>query len=117
MIYAIHPKLPMRDINKTLGFYQKLGFQNIGVENYKTYLLMKLDIVEIHFFAYPELEVSQNYGQVYIRTDAIHELYRQWVDQGVEIHPNGPLEQKPWKQWEFSLLDPDFNLLTFGQSV
>jgi hypothetical protein len=26
-----------------------------------------------------------------------------------------PLENKPWQQREFSLLDPDNNLLTFGQ--
>ncbi len=33
------------------------------------------------------------------------------------IHPNDPLQIKPWGQKEFSLLDPDHNLLTFGQSV
>jgi hypothetical protein len=26
------------------------------------------------------------------------------------------LENKPWQQREFALLDPDNNLLTFGQS-
>jgi hypothetical protein len=33
------------------------------------------------------------------------------------MHPNGYLETKPWGQKEFSLLDPDNNLLTFGQSI
>jgi len=27
------------------------------------------------------------------------------------------LETKPWGQKEFSVLDPDNNLLTFGQSI
>lgn len=34
-----------------------------------------------------------------------------------DIHPNGHLALKPWKQKEFSLLDPDNNLLTFGQTL
>jgi hypothetical protein len=34
----------------------------------------------------------------------------------MEIHPNGKLQTKPWGQKEFSILDPDNNLLTFGQS-
>jgi hypothetical protein len=33
------------------------------------------------------------------------------------IHPNGKLQNKPWGQREFALLDPDNNLLTFGQSL
>jgi hypothetical protein len=27
------------------------------------------------------------------------------------------LAKKPWGQQEFSLLDPDHNLLTFGESI
>lgn len=38
-------------------------------------------------------------------------------DHKVDIHPAGHLKAKPWGQKEFSLLDPDNNLLTFGQSV
>ena len=29
----------------------------------------------------------------------------------------GHLQIKPWGQKEFSLLDPDYNLLTFGESM
>ena len=35
--------------------------------------------------------------------------------KGIVKHPNGPLETKPWGQKEFSILDPDNNLLTFGE--
>ncbi|MGB3775037.1 MAG: VOC family protein, partial [Leeuwenhoekiella sp.] len=31
--------------------------------------------------------------------------------------PNGQLKTKAWGQKEFSILDPDFNLLTFGQNL
>jgi len=39
------------------------------------------------------------------------------LDNKISIHPNGYLETKPWGQREFALLDPDKNLLTFGESI
>ena len=39
------------------------------------------------------------------------------LDKKTKIHPNGSLEIKPWGQKEFSVLDPDNNLLTFGESL
>jgi hypothetical protein len=60
---------------------------------------------------------KDNYGQVYIRTDDIDKLYQTLLDNKVTIHPNGHLATKPWGQKEFALLDPDHNLLTFGQAL
>jgi hypothetical protein len=54
---------------------------------------------------------------VYIRTDNIDNLYQSFLDKNVSIHPAGHLQAKPWGQKEFSILDPNNNLLTFGQSV
>jgi hypothetical protein len=54
---------------------------------------------------------------VYIRTDHIDDLYKSLLDNKIEIHPNGPLEIKPWGQGEFTLLDLDKNILTFGQPL
>jgi hypothetical protein len=59
----------------------------------------------------------ENYGQVYIRTDNIEKLYQSYLNKNVSIHPAGYLQTKPWGQKEFALLDPDNNLLTFGQHV
>ena len=75
------------------------------------------DKIEIHFFEFKELNPKENYGQVYIRTNDIDALYKAFLDKNIKIHPNGPLQIKPWGQKEFSMLDPDNNLLTFGQSV
>lgn len=33
-----------------------------------------------------------------------------------EADPNKPRDEKPWGQNEFSLFDPYYDLLTFGQS-
>ncbi|EFK56536.1 VOC family protein [Sphingobacterium spiritivorum] len=116
MLTAIHPKLPMRDKAITLAFYTKeLGFGLIG--DYGDYIMIRKENIEIHFFLFRELDPLENYGQVYIRTDNIEECYQSFLDNNVSIHPNGPLEIKPWGQKEFSLLDPDHNLLTFGQGA
>ena len=53
---------------------------------------------------------------MHIRTNTIDAVYQAFLENKVQIHPNGKLETKPWGQREFSILDPDTNLLTFGQS-
>lgn len=114
----IHPKLPMRHKTTTLAFYtQILGFRNLASGNYPDYLILGKDQIELHFFAYPDLIPEQNDGQVYIRVQDIEALYKHWTAQNVPIHPNGALAVKPWGVKEFSVLDPDMNLLTFGEEV
>jgi hypothetical protein len=118
MLTDINPKLPMRDKNVTREFYiNKLGFKVFGSADYDGYLMMEKDRIQIHFFQFKELDPKENYGQVYIRTDNIDSFYQSLLDNKTLIHPNGPLETKPWGQHEFSVLDPDNNLLTFGQSI
>ena len=118
MLTDIHPKLPMRDKKATRNFYSnKLGFQEFGSADFDGYLMMQKDGIQIHFFEFKTLNPKENYGQVYIRTDNIDKFYQSLLAGKIRIHPNGQLEIKPWKQKEFSLLDPDNNLLTFGQSM
>lgn len=117
MLTSINPKLPMRDKLRTKEFYiDKLGFQQFG-SDYGDYLMVQKDDVQIHFFEFKNLDPKENYGQVYIRTNDIDNLYQSMLDRKISIHPAGDLQTKPWRQKEFSLLDPDNNLLTFGQSV
>jgi hypothetical protein len=56
-------------------------------------------------------------GKFYIRTNNIDALYQALLNNKVSIHPNGSLQTKRWGQKEFSLLDPDNNLLTYGQGA
>jgi catechol 2,3-dioxygenase-like lactoylglutathione lyase family enzyme len=118
MLTDINPKLPMRDKKVTKEFYSnQLGFKEFGSTGFDGYLMMECDRIQIHFFEFKELEPKDNYGQVYIRTDNIEHLYASLTDKQTNIHPNGKLENKPWGQKEFSVLDPDNNLLTFGQNI
>lgn len=106
----------MRDKALTKDYYlNHLGFEESG--DYGDYLIIVKDNIEIHFFEFKGLDPKENYGQVYIRTNEIDKLYQELLDNKVAIHPNGHLKNKPWGQKEFSLLDPDNNLLTIGQSI
>ncbi|GMQ24303.1 VOC family protein [Algoriphagus sp. oki45] len=118
MLAEIHPKLPMRDKAKTEKFYlDLLGFKLLGSTSFPEYLMVKKDKIELHFFLFPGLNPLENYGQVYIRVENIEKVYQDFLERKVPFHPNGPLQSKPWGQIEFSILDPDHNLLTFGQSL
>lgn len=114
----IHPKLPMRQKAITRQYYiEQLGFSDVGSHDFPDYLILKKDQIELHFFLFPDLDPTTNDGQVYIRVEGIETIYRDFIARKVAIHPNGPLQVKPWGQKEFALLDPDHNLLIFGESV
>jgi catechol 2,3-dioxygenase-like lactoylglutathione lyase family enzyme len=118
MLTDIHPKLPMRNKGMTRDFYiNKLDFQEIGSEDFDGYLMMQKESVQIHFFEYKELNPKENYGQAYIRTDDIDLWYRLALAKKLNIPVEGHLQIKSWRQKEFALLDPDNNLLTFGQHI
>lgn len=115
MLTAVSPKLPMRNKQATRSFYiDELGFQSFGSADYEGYLMVQRDEVQLHFFEFATLDPKENYGQVYIRTTAIHPLYEELRLRNIRC---SPLERKPWNQWEFATWDPDNNLITFGESV
>ncbi len=108
----------MRNKEVTKDYYiNKLGFRIFGDNDFDGYLMVHKDNIQIHFFEFKDLNLKENYGQVYIRTNEIDKLYQTLLDSKISIHPNGHLETKPWGQREFTLLDPDNNLLTVGQSL
>ncbi len=114
----IIPKLPMRNKSITRDFYlTQLGFSDIGSADFEGYLLLKKHNIEIHFFEFKGLDPKENYGQVYIRTNDIETIYKSMLHNKIIIHPAGHLQAKPWGQKEFAILDPDNNLLTFGQTI
>jgi hypothetical protein len=118
MLTHIHPKLPMRNKALTKEFYiHQLGFKEFGSADFDGYLMVEKDQIQIHFFEFKDLNPKENYGQVYIRTEVIEELYKMALEKKLPLPQAGHLQNKPWGQKEFSLLDPDHNLLTFGESL
>ncbi len=115
MISQIIPKLPFINKKDTVTYFEKLNFSLVS--DYGNYLILKSNAQEIHFFEYPELDPANSDFMLYLRVQNIEDFYKNLNAEKVEIHPNGTLEIKPWNQKEFSLLDPNGTLLTFGENV
>ena len=114
----IHPKLPMRSHSITKDFYvHQLGFHTLGDPNFDPYLMLAKDHIEIHFFLFPALNPLENYGMIYIRVQNIEAHYQNVLNLSLSIPILGHLENKPYQQKEFSIIDPDHNLITFGECI
>lgn len=114
---SIIPKLPSRNLKTTQSFYEeKLGFSKVGGD-YPDYLMMMKENIEIHFFLFTDLNPKENYGMCYLRVSDIETLYEELKNRHTPFPSTGHLKAKPWGQKEFAILDPDTNLLTFGEGI
>lgn len=117
MITTVIPKLPFIEKQKTLDFYMnKLNFTLNS--DYGDYVILSLDAIELHFFSFPDLKPENSDFMIYLRVDSdIENYYNKLQNSGIEIDSNRKLQTKPWNQKEFSIIDSNGTLLTFGQSI
>jgi len=107
------PKLASADIGRSIAFYRQLGFSRSA--EYPEYGIVEHDGVEIHFWLCTDPHIAQATG-CRINVADIGQLFDTYSALGV-IHPNDPLSVKPWGLHEFSILDPDGNLVTFAEKI
>lgn len=110
-LIAAIPKLASLDIERSLRFFEGLGFTRRG--NYPDYGMVERDGVQIHMWLCSDARIPTETA-CRVAVEGIALLFADYAAKGV-IHPNGSLEAKPWGVWEFSVLDPDGNLITFQQ--
>jgi len=115
MITAIIPRLPAKDLGETEKFYNEhLDFKT--VTKLDEYLILSRNGIELHFYQNRVMNVQKNNTMLYLRVDHhIQELHDKAITQNQPLSGLGKLEEKSWGEIEFSLLDPNHNLLTFGQ--
>jgi catechol 2,3-dioxygenase-like lactoylglutathione lyase family enzyme len=112
-LIAAIPKLASLDIERSLAFMQKLGFTRHG--NHPDYGIAERDGVQVHFWLCDDPRIPNETG-CRMEVEGIDTLFQAYSALGV-IHPNGSLADQPWGVREFSILDPDGNLLTFQQPL
>jgi hypothetical protein len=108
---AAIPKLASLDIERSLGFFEGLGFARRG--DHPDYGIVERDGIQIHFWLCEDARIPTETA-CRVAVEGIEELFEVYSAKGV-IHPNGSLALKPWGVREFSVLDPDGNLITFQQ--
>ena len=110
-LIAAIPKLASLDIERSLVFFERLGFTRRG--SYPDYGIVERDGVQLHFWLCDDARIPRETA-CRIAVEGIEPLFAAYSGLGV-IHPNGSLALKPWGVWEFSVLDPDGNLVTFQE--
>jgi uncharacterized glyoxalase superfamily protein PhnB len=117
MVTDIIPRLPALDLEVTERFYKDY-LNCTTASKVEDYLIMGLGNVEVHFYKDDNVPLDQNQSMVYLRVvEKIDEIYQNMVEKGVNLAVLGEIEEKKWGMKEFSILDPNNNLLTFGQGL
>jgi catechol 2,3-dioxygenase-like lactoylglutathione lyase family enzyme len=119
--YAV-PILPSRNLEETLAFYERLGFESRGapLERYR-YLILGRGTIELHFYDDPSVDPFTTAATCYVRVRDADTLYEDWERIGVEHdHSTGSRLVKPtdtdYGMREFALVDKSGNLLRIGSA-
>ena len=111
------PALAVSDVHRAVSFFADvLGFD--GVLAQADYGIVRRDAVELHFWAATGPEGSGAEPRLAgttscpVQVDGIAALYEHCRARQV-VHANGELSERPWGTWEFTILDPDRNAVTF----
>ena len=118
MLEKLSPILPARDIAATETFWQRLGLHTVYRD--ATYLLMKREGAEVHFFHHPALDPFTCDHGAYLRPNDINALDAEWAALGLPGLGIPRLERaadKPWGMRELALLDLNGNLIRAGQEI
>ena len=106
------PVLPASDIEESVTFYQsKLGF-SLAFQ-YPQYAGVQAGPIQIHFWHCEDLEIPKS-TSCRVNVMGVDALYQEALKQGV-VHPNGPIENKPWGFREFTVIDCCGNAIIFAE--
>ena len=111
MLHYIAPILPVRNMERSVAFYQRLGFQHQPYEDGSSYAFLSMDGLSLHLSQFAGFET--NVCSVYFYLEDVEGFFAKLRDAGVPTL-EAP-EDKPWGLREFSISDPDETLLRFGQ--
>jgi catechol 2,3-dioxygenase-like lactoylglutathione lyase family enzyme len=116
------PILPARDLAETQAFYERLGFQAAGwwPTQFGGYASLRRGDLTMHFFSFEDISPYQNYAQCYWRVKDVDALYAEF--QAAALSRSGiprlePIEDRPWGMREFSIVDPNGNLVRVGRQI
>ena len=113
-LLVAQPVFVSSDLGRTETFYtEKLGFA--ASARHDDWLKLHRDALTLHFSLVSDLNPRQNMSHVYVRVRGADLLYERFPKDA--IHPNGSLRTQDYGMREFAVIDPDGNLLTFGEPI
>ena len=72
----------------------------------------------LHIAGMSDKELARKVGDqtmVRIAVQGIESMYAEYLKRGGKVHPNGPLQTKPWGTKEFGAIDPNGVCVTFQE--
>ena len=125
------PALPVSNMDDGVIFYRDaLGFTVAHQEG--GYAVLARDHIQIHLWAATDESWRTRKGgkpidsgaesflagthSCRIEVESIVELHGELKPKNI-MHPNAPLDSKPWGTREFGVLDPYGNMITFFESI
>ena len=109
------PILPVRDMQASISFYERLGFRSEPYEDGAQYAFLSMDGLSMHIGLMQTPEFVFNPCGVYLYVEDVDAVYRSFLAAGVPCL-NTP-EDRPWRMREFAVSDPDQTLLRIGQRI
>jgi catechol 2,3-dioxygenase-like lactoylglutathione lyase family enzyme len=117
------PILPSRNLDETLEFYSRLGFELQGapIETYR-YLIIGRGSIELHFWDAPDVDPLTTNASCYLRVDDADALHREWQGVGIRSDPATGSRLMPpvdtdYGLREFALVDKSGNLVRVGSPL
>lgn len=112
----LSPVFPVRDIDRAIEHYRKLGFSVRRYEGTDAYAFAERDGIELHLAQVDDLKPKRNMSAVYLYVDDADALYREWSTAGIDGRLVEPSDTS-YGLREGACLDRDANLIRFGSSI
>lgn len=108
------PTFLVKNMSRALEFYrEKLGFA-IALQSESNYTAISRDLIQIGL-ALDKTLPKGRFSSCYVKMTRIDVYYAEVKSRGVK--PTAELKTHPSKMREFSVTDPDGNILIFGEYV
>ena len=116
-IAQVVPILPVRDLDRAMTFYRRLGFSAQAWQGSDFYGFLNRDGQSVHLSRSEKLTGNQSPGAAYfyLVKGTAESLEAEFRAAGVEIL--NPLAPRPWNMKDFTISDPDGNMLHFGEEL
>jgi uncharacterized glyoxalase superfamily protein PhnB len=114
------PVLPAANTTESLKWWTEIcGFKETFRDNTPpTYAGISRGEAYLHIAGMDDKALARKVGDqtmVRLAVKGIEAMYAEFRKRGGEVHPNGPLQTKPWGTKEFGAVDPNGVCVTFQE--
>jgi uncharacterized glyoxalase superfamily protein PhnB len=114
------PVLPAADTTESLKWWTQIcGFTETFRDGTPpTYAGISRGEAHLHIAGMDDKALAREVGDqtmVRLAVKGIEALYAEYQKRGGKVHPNGPLQTKPWGTKEFGAIDPNGVCVTFQE--